>query len=122
MKISILTPTYNRENLLKNLYNSLIENSKYNVDIEWIIMDDGSTDNAKELIQNYIKEGTIEIKYFYQENQGNLAIGIETVSHSVLEGQRRRVLLHRPPSGSRYWNDPKNNSESEKGTNREGND
>lgn len=72
MKISILTPTYNRENLLKNLYNSLIENSKYNVDIEWIIMDDGSTDNTKELIQNYIKEGTIEIKYFYQENQGKM--------------------------------------------------
>lgn len=72
MKISILTPTYNRENLLKKLYNSLIENSKYNVDIEWIIMDDGSTDNTKELIQNYIKEGTIEIKYFYQENQGKM--------------------------------------------------
>lgn len=72
MKISILTPTYNREKLLKNLYNSLIENSKYNVDIEWIIMDDGSTDNTKELIQNYIKEGTIEIKYFYQENQGKM--------------------------------------------------
>ena len=72
MKISILTPTYNRENLLKNLYNSLIENSKYNVDIEWLIMDDGSTDNTKELIQNYIKEEAIEIKYFYQENQGKM--------------------------------------------------
>ena len=55
MKISVLTPTYNRENLLKNLYNSLIENSKYDVNIEWLIMDDGSTDNTKELIQNYIK-------------------------------------------------------------------
>ena len=72
MKISILTPTYNRENLLKNLYNSLIENSKYNVDIEWLIMDDGSTDDTKELIQNYIKEEAIEIKYFYQKNQGKM--------------------------------------------------
>lgn len=72
MKISVLTPTYNRENLLKNLYNSLIENSKYDVNVEWLIMDDGSTDNTKELIQNYIKEGTIEIKYFHQENQGKM--------------------------------------------------
>ena len=72
MKISILTPTYNREKLLKNLYRSLIENSKYNVDIEWLIMDDGSTDNTKELVQNYIKEEQIEIKYFYQKNQGKM--------------------------------------------------
>ena len=43
MKISVVTPTYNREKLLKNLYNSLIENSKYDVEIEWNIMDDGST-------------------------------------------------------------------------------
>lgn len=72
MKISVLTPTYNRENLLKKLYNSLIENSKYDVDIEWLIMDDGSTDNTKELIQNYIKEKIIEVKYFYQKNQGKM--------------------------------------------------
>lgn len=72
MKISVLTPTYNREKLLKKLYDSLIENSKYNVEIEWLIMDDGSTDNTKELIQNYIKEEKIEIKYFYQENQGKM--------------------------------------------------
>ena len=72
MKISVVTPTYNREKLLKNLYNSLIENSKYDVEIEWDIMDDGSTDNTKELIQNYINEGKIEIKYFYQKNQGKM--------------------------------------------------
>ena len=72
MKISILTPTYNREKLLKNLYRSLIEKSKYNVDIERLIMDDGSTDNTKELVQNYIKEEQIEIKYFYQKNQGKM--------------------------------------------------
>ena len=72
-------------------------------------------------IRRRITGGRSELR-IYQENQGNIAVGIETVSHSVLEGQRRRVLLHRPPSGSRYWNDPKNTSESEKGTNREGND
>ena len=73
LKISILTPTYNREKLLPNLYNSLIINSKFNLDIEWIIMDDGSTDNTKQLIENYMKEQKIEIRYFTQKNQGKMA-------------------------------------------------
>jgi len=72
MKISILTPTYNRANLLKNLYISLIENSKYDGDIEWLIMDDGSTDNTQEVIKEFIKENKIDIKYYIQENQGKM--------------------------------------------------
>lgn len=46
MKISVLTPTYNRAGLLNRLYTSLIINSKYDVQIEWLIMNDGSTDNT----------------------------------------------------------------------------
>ena len=38
MKISVLTPTYNRGNLLEKLYNSLVENSNYGVDIEFRII------------------------------------------------------------------------------------
>ena len=71
MKISILTPTYNRKNLLKKLYNSLLENSKYEVDIEWLIMDDGSTDNTKEAVEQFAND-KIEIKYFEQKNQGKM--------------------------------------------------
>ena len=55
MKISVLTPTYNRSNLLDNLYKSLIENLNYGVEIEWLIMNDGSTDNTEEKIKEYIK-------------------------------------------------------------------
>lgn len=72
MKISVLTPTYNRANLLKRLYESLIYNSKYDVDIEWLIMDDGSTDNTKKIIQKLISERKINIKYNFQENQGKM--------------------------------------------------
>ena len=72
MKISVLTPTYNREKLIKKLYNSLIENSKYEVDIEWIIMDDGSTDETEKIINDFIKEDKIKIIYQKQENQGKM--------------------------------------------------
>ena len=41
MKISVLTPTYNRGELLERLYESLEKNSIYGVEIEWLIMNDG---------------------------------------------------------------------------------
>lgn len=73
MKISILTATYNREKLLPNLYQSLIENSKTFQNFEWLIMDDGSTDQTRELVKQWMKENKIEIHYYYQENQGKMA-------------------------------------------------
>ena len=39
-------------------------------DFIWLIIDDGSTDNTKELVDGWIKENKIEIKYHWQENQG----------------------------------------------------
>ena len=53
MKISILTPTYNRANLLDKLYASILINSNNcgEMQIEWLIMDDGSTDNTKRVVE-----------------------------------------------------------------------
>lgn len=72
MKISVLTPTYNRGEFLKKLYNSLLENSNYNVEIEWLIMDDGSKDDTKKIVEQFKKDNKIDIKYYYQENQGKM--------------------------------------------------
>ena len=41
MKISIVTPTYNRAEELEKLYTSLVVNNNSNVEFEWLIMDDG---------------------------------------------------------------------------------
>lgn len=75
MKISVLTPSYNRASLLDKLYNSLVKNSKYGVDIEWLIQDDGSVDDTKEVVERF-KENkdndNLEIKYYFQENQGKM--------------------------------------------------
>jgi glycosyltransferase involved in cell wall biosynthesis len=76
MKISILTATYNRETYLNKLFDSIVQNSKFDVNLEWIIMDDGSTDNTKLKIEEYIENNNLdnlEIKYFFQENQGKMA-------------------------------------------------
>ena len=73
MKISILTPTYNRANLLKNLYKSILENcTNCKLQVEWLIMDDGSKDETKLMVERFISDKKIEIKYFYQENSGKM--------------------------------------------------
>lgn len=71
MKITIFTPTYNRAHLLPRLYDSL-KNQEY-TELEWVIMDDGSKDNTKELVESWINESKIEIIYNYQMNQGRFA-------------------------------------------------
>ena len=71
MKFSIVTPTYNRAHTLKKLYDSLVRNNYK--DLEWLIMDDGSIDETKKLVDSFIKEKKVNIKYFYQKNQGKMA-------------------------------------------------
>ena len=67
-KITVCTPTYNRANLIEGVYNSL-KNQTFK-DFEWIVVDDGSMDNTKEVIERFIKESDFPIKYIFQENGG----------------------------------------------------
>ena len=73
MKLSILTATYNRAKYLKQIYESIIENQKKsNIEAEWIIIDDGSTDNTKSFVQEFKSEDLVNIKYIYQPNSGKM--------------------------------------------------
>lgn len=72
MKLSIITATYNRANYLTKLYESIKSNLKYKLNCEWIIIDDGSTDNTKEKVSKFIEENKIPIKYCYQKNTGKM--------------------------------------------------
>ncbi len=67
-KITVFTPTFNRAYILKNLYESLCMQEYKN--FEWLIVDDGSSDETNKIVKDWIKENKIEIRYFYQENSG----------------------------------------------------
>lgn len=68
--LTIFTPTYNRAELLLDLYKSLCE--QINKNFLWLIIDDGSSDNTKELVNKWKKENKIEIQYIYQKIQENM--------------------------------------------------
>lgn len=66
--MTIFTPTYNRAFTLERLYNSLIMQDSSN--FEWLIVDDGSSDNSTELVEKWINEQLITINYISTENGG----------------------------------------------------
>lgn len=66
--LTIFTPAYNRAHTLPRTYASLL--SQTSKDFEWLIIDDGSSDGTKELVEGWIAEGRIPIRYVYQQNQG----------------------------------------------------
>lgn len=67
-KFTIFTPTYNREYTLPKLYEDL-KNQTYK-NFEWLIVDDGSTDNTEKLISEFLKEDILNIRYIKKENGG----------------------------------------------------
>lgn len=65
---TVFTPTYNRAHTLARVYCSLKDQTYTN--FEWLIIDDGSSDNTFELVSKWRKEALFEIRYYHQENSG----------------------------------------------------
>lgn len=66
--ITIFTPTYNRAYRLPDLYHSLQQQTCK--DFEWLVIDDGSTDNTSELFASWKENPSFLIRYFKQPNGG----------------------------------------------------
>ncbi|MDT4190007.1 glycosyltransferase family A protein [Staphylococcus haemolyticus] len=65
--LTIFTPTFNRAHTLPRLYESLLNQTDYN--FEWLIVDDGSSDDTSNLIETF-KDEKFPIRYIYQNNGG----------------------------------------------------
>jgi glycosyltransferase involved in cell wall biosynthesis len=66
--LTVFTPTFNRAYCLEKCYKSLVNQTCY--EFVWLIIDDGSTDQTKVLVEKWKKEEKVEINYIWQENQG----------------------------------------------------
>ncbi len=65
VEVSICIPTYNRKEFLKETLDSIAQQSFKNYEI--VIVDDGSTDGTKEMIDSL----GMPINYYWQENAGD---------------------------------------------------
>lgn len=78
--LTVFTPTYNRAHTLERLYRSLCAQTCQ--DFDWLVIDDGSTDGTATLIQGFIDEGLIPIRYIFKEN-GGLYTGYNTAYANI---------------------------------------
>ncbi|EMF0715999.1 glycosyltransferase family 2 protein [Citrobacter freundii] len=70
---TIFTPTFNRKDTLTRCFNSILEQGVGVDEIEWLIVDDGSTDGTGDLIETFKCQNLINIVYFYRNNAGKQA-------------------------------------------------
>lgn len=68
MRVTVFTPTYNRAGVLHRVYDSLKQQTYR--DFAWLIVDDGSADNTKAVVEQFLSEMPFPIEYVYQENGG----------------------------------------------------
>lgn len=67
-KVTVLTATYNRAELLQRLFDSLsLQESK---EFEWLIIDDGSTDDTEKTVRLIIDNADFQISYYKKNNGG----------------------------------------------------
>lgn len=78
--LTVFTPTYNRAHTLGRTYESLLRQTDQ--DFEWLVIDDGSTDNTRRLVQGWIAEDKIPIRYIHKEN-GGLYTGYNTAYANI---------------------------------------
>lgn len=77
-KITVFTPTYNRAHLIETLYASLCRQSYR--DFEWLVVDDGSTDDTEALFTRLKEDADFSVRYYKKENGGKhtaINLGLE---------------------------------------------
>lgn len=89
--LTIFTPTYNRIKTLKRTFESILQLKKevsYRgkpINFEWIIIDDGSTDDTRSVVEQWCNKSSFPIFYYWQENQGkHVAMNFAT---SIAKGE-----------------------------------
>lgn len=112
--LTIFTPTHNRAYILPKLYESLCVQTCQ--DFEWLIVDDESTDNTKELVDEWIREGRITIRYVYQQNGGKMRAYNKATSLAdselfvCIDSDDQLTTEHVVEESLAYWDEHKNDA------------
>jgi len=80
IRLTVFTPAYNRADLLPRCFESM--KRQINKEFIWMIIDDGSTDDTRELVEGWMAQPLdFTIEYYYKENGGLHTTYNEAISH-----------------------------------------
>lgn len=80
IRLTVFTPAYNRADLLSRCFESMKRQTNKN--FIWMIIDDGSTDNTRQLVEGWMAQpGDFPIEYYYKENGGLHTAYNEAIAH-----------------------------------------
>lgn len=79
--ISIVTPTYNRAHTLPRLFTSLV--AQQQLGFEWVVVDDGSTDGTRALVEAWQADALFPVRYLHQLNGGK-HVALNTASQAAV--------------------------------------
>lgn len=96
MLLTVFTPSYNRASYLPRLFDSL--KAQTDQDFEFVLVDDGSTDDTSDTAERFRRDGTISFKYLHKENGG-----LHTALNAGLRLAEGELFLF---AGSDAWLDP----------------
>lgn len=78
---TVFTPTFNRAHALPAAYAALL--AQTDRDFEWLIVDDGSTDGTRDLVEAWRTDAPFSVRYVRQDNAGKWA----AMGHAVAEAR-----------------------------------
>jgi len=85
--VSVVIPTYNRKDLLKECLDSLFNQTYPKERYEIIVVNDGSTDGTEEVLKEYAKKAPCAFKWLTQQNKGSYAarnLGIKNARGEII--------------------------------------
>jgi glycosyltransferase involved in cell wall biosynthesis len=68
MRVTVLTPTFNRADTIPRVFESL--KAQTFRDFEWLVVDDGSTDETRVVVEHFVAAADFPVRYVYQDNGG----------------------------------------------------
>jgi len=85
--VSVVIPTYNRKDMLKECLESLFNQTYPKDKYEIIVVNDGSTDGTEEVLKEYAKKAPCAFKWLTQQNKGSYAarnLGIKNAGGEII--------------------------------------
>jgi glycosyltransferase involved in cell wall biosynthesis len=85
--LSVIIPTYNRCGTLQKVLSALFQQSALSSIAEIVVVDDGSTDSTRAVVERLAQGSPVPIRYFRQENKGPAAarnLGIREVATDLI--------------------------------------